>query len=61
MTRVKGYARKDYHLGRLHLITRGYPESPQYGVLLWGGRGHGWTLDVWVHRRLYTLRTGRTF
>lgn len=41
--------RKDWFLGRLHIIRRGYVE-PQYGMLYWGG-----TLDVWFHETLWTF------
>lgn len=47
--------RKDLLLGPFHLIVRGYRDSPQYGVLLWGRR-RSRTLDIWVYRTLLTLR-----
>lgn len=53
--------RKDFYIGRLHFIVRGYRERPQYGMLLWScdWRRH-WCLDIWFHQTLYTItRDGR--
>lgn len=43
--------RKDWRIGRLHIIKRGYPDEPEYGFLLWNK-----TLDVWCGRTLFTFR-----
>ena len=52
--------RRDHFLGPLHIIVRGYRDSPQYGCLLWGGRRvGGWTFDIWLGRTLYTFRRNR--
>lgn len=48
--------RQDYYLGPLHVIIRGYTDSPQYGALVWGCASRNPTLDVWVHQTLITLR-----
>ena len=47
--------RRDWFIGPLHVIVRGYREPAQYGCLLWS-TGHGWTFDVWIHQTLWTLR-----
>lgn len=48
--------RRDYFLGRLHLIIRGY-NTPQYGVLTWRAHRHEpFTVDVWARRTLLTFR-----
>ena len=60
MTAVERNTRRDYQVGPMHLIVRTHSESPQYGVLLWGGyHSPGRTFDVWVRRTLITLRVGR--
>lgn len=49
--------RRDWFLGRLHVIRRGHSGHPQCGCLLWGvGQGYTPTLDVWVLRTLWTFR-----
>lgn len=50
--------RRDYLWWRLHLIIRGTGRDPQYGSLLWRirNRPRSWTIDVWFHRTLFTLR-----
>lgn len=46
--------RKDWMLGRWHLIRR-TADTTQYGMLLWSLQGKH-TLDVWIGRTLWTLR-----
>ena len=47
--------RKDYYLGPLHVIIRGYSQGPQYGILTWSiHRRH--TVDVWFSQTLITFR-----
>lgn len=49
--------RKDYYFGRLHLIVRGYRDSPQYGILMWRAfKSEPWTIDIWIRQTLYTFR-----
>lgn len=56
--------RRDWYLGRLHLIRRGYESHPQYGWLIWSSAYNAftaWTLDVWFHRTLWTVRWNRVW
>lgn len=43
--------RRDWHVGRLHIIRRDYTDPPQYGWLWWGE-----ALDVWIGQTLWVLR-----
>ena len=48
--------RKDWSLGRLHIIRRRHGDYPQYGCLAWGRHTVGyWTVDVWLNRTLWTF------
>jgi hypothetical protein len=53
--KTKKLAREDFFVGPVHIIWRGYKSHPQYGFLAWGS-ARRWTLDVWIHQRLLTLR-----
>lgn len=47
--------RKDWYLGPLHIIVRGYKENSQYGALLWGRKIRSTTLDIWFNKTLITF------
>lgn len=49
--------RKDFYIGPLHIIIRGYTDDPQYGTLLWGSNNK--TLDIWFNRTLFTFRKAK--
>lgn len=50
--------RRDWHIGRLHIIRRDYTEPPQYGWLLWGtSHPYRTTFDVWIKQTLWTFTT----
>ena len=54
-------SRRDWYVGRLHIIRRGYSVW-QCGLMLWGWASvqrHAPTLDVWVRRTLWTFRWRR--
>lgn len=53
---VQFMERKDFYIGPLHIIMRGYRENPQYGMLFWGKNIKDPTLDVWIKQTLFTFR-----
>jgi len=50
------YKRRDWVLGPVHVIRRGYREDSQYGILLWGT-----TLDIWIKNTLWTIRKDKRY
>jgi hypothetical protein len=45
--------RKDWYLGRIHVIKRKYT-TPQYGMLIY----RPLTIDIWFNKTLWTFRKG---
>lgn len=55
-TQANAMTRRDWNIGRLHIIKRGYKDPPQWGCLLWGGQNvGGMTFDVWMRQTLWTV------